>query len=120
MTVEPDDEFLFGDNLETSVEEIKKKNKLKREFVSSPPGLGKSGGNRPGYSGLRSKKLSGNDRSCQKSRGGSSHLNSGNDQKKAGEKKQAEKRKRDDYKENRYRSNNKQNRSSYPNNKKKN
>ena len=121
MTVEQDDEYLFGDNLETSVEEIKKKNKLKREFVISPQGLGKSGGNRPGCSGLRSDKSSGNDRSCQKPRGGSSHPNSGNDQKKSGEKKLAEKRKRDDYKENRYRSNNKQQkRSSYPNNKKKN
>ena len=116
MAVNPDDEFLFGDNLESSVEEIKKKNKLKKEFVAVPTArLGTSGGNKLGGSGPRTDKQSGNDRSCQKTRGSSTHV-AGNDQRKAGEK-----RGRDDYKENRPNKHNKYNKhKKYPNNKKKN
>ena len=110
MAVDPDDEFLFGDNLESSVEEIKKKNKLKREFVAQPVvRLGTSGGNKPGGSGPRTDKQSGNDKSCQKTRGSSTHV-AGNDQRKGGEK-----RRRDDYKENRPKHNKHK---KYPNKKK--
>ena len=112
MAVNPDDEFLFGDNLESSVEEIKKKNKLKKEFVAVPVSarLGISGGNKRGGSGPRTDKQSGNDRSCQKPRGSSTHA-AGNDQRKGGEK-----RRRDDYKENRLNIHNKHKK--YPNKKK--
>ena len=67
MPVKPDAVCLFGDDLDVSIDEIKKKNKLKKEFSSTPK---QDGSKQP------PRNTSGNAGSHQKSQGGSHSGNS--------------------------------------------
>ena len=79
LPVQAESEFLFGDNLDERLEELKKKNKLKKEFEKSAPSTSASkktnnaSSTAPRQAAPSSRKYdnSGNERSHQKSQAGS-------------------------------------------------